>query len=145
MNKYIKIFLFLINIGSISTIGGEVKTIKNVSIIELIASPEKFDGELITVTGFTFVSPTRSLMYISHIDYEHNIHYNTIGLALDRIEKRPGYIMQKNDKVQKQYSIIQGTFNAKRKMGNLIHMGTIEKITRFDAWDYLYDSGINKE
>jgi len=115
-------------------IGEEVKTIKRVSMIQLIANPEKYDNELIRVIGFTLVTDRTSQIYLSHVDYEHNIPLNAIGLSLDKIKKNKYF------KNQKKYSIIEGTFNAKRQKSNLVNIGTIEKITRFDIWDYSYDS-----
>ena len=125
--------------------GEEMQIYKDVSMIQLLANPEKYDGKPIRVVGFTLVSPTSATICPSHIDYEHAIRLNAIILVLDRIEKKSGYIMKKNDKVQKQYSIIEGTFNAERKHRNLIFGGKIENITRFDAWDYSFDSGIDKK
>jgi len=148
MNRYIKIILLCIILGSINIIGSEVeimkKTTEMVSMIQLLANPEKYDDKPIRVVGFTLVSPMTALIYPSHIDYEHNIGLNAIVLVLDRVEKKSGYIMKKNDKVQRQYSIIEGTFKADKRYRNLTYGGKIENITSFKVWDFSFDSGIDK-
>jgi len=149
MNRYIQIILLFTTINSINIIGSEVKTIKKppemVSMVELLANSEKYDGKPIRVIGFTLVSPVTALIYPSHVDYEHHIRPNAIVLVLDRVAKRPGYIMKKNDKVQRQYSIIEGTFKADRRYRNLTYGGKIENITSFEVWDSSFDSGIEKK
>ena len=145
MYKCIKIFWIFIYLITNQAIGEEMRSYKDVSIIQLLANPEKYDGALITVIGFTLVTDRTSKIYVSHIDYERNIPFNSLSLALNRKESKEYLKITKNFKVQKQYSIIEGTFNAKRKKSNLVNIGTIENITRFDAWDYSFDSGIDKK
>ena len=79
MYKCIKIFWIFIYLITNQAIGEEMRSYKDVSIIQLLANPEKYDGALITVIGFTLVTDRTSKIYVSHIDYERNIPFNPLG------------------------------------------------------------------
>ena len=129
MAKYIKLFLllFLTTISN-GKEGVTVQNIKDVSMIQLIANPEKYDGKHIRVIGYTIVGFEINTIYPSSLDAEHTVLTNGLFLSLDKEE------MSKYSINNKKYSIIEGYFNGKKRGRGNIRQGTIEKITRFELW-----------
>src|ERR1700676_3140899 len=52
----------------------------NVSMIHIIATPEKFDGKLISVVGFLGVDPEDARLYVSEEDYKRYIPGNGVWI-----------------------------------------------------------------
>lgn len=131
MNNFLKIMVLTMCVIPNYVRGGEkMLYVYNVSIIQLIATPEKYDGKLIRVSGFSTVPSlnrkSRGMLYLSMDDYKYSITQNAIGLSLDNSEKH------KYKKNSLQYSTIEGKFNAKQQTSSLCSNGVIESITRFD-------------
>jgi hypothetical protein len=127
MTKYIKLLLFLTIISN-GKEGITMQDIKDVSMIQLIANSEKYDGKFIRVIGFTKVGFEINTIYPSSLDAEHAVLINGLFLSLDKKE------MSKYSINNKKYSIIEGFFNVKKRGRGNIRLGTIEKITRFEIW-----------
>lgn len=79
----------------------------NVSMIQLIATPEKFDGKLISVVGFLGVDPEDARLYVSEEDYKRYIPGN--GVWIDENKQ-----MQRDiEQVDLHYVTIVGVFKQK--------------------------------
>lgn len=75
-----------------------------VSIIQLIANPEKYDGKTITVIGFMTVAFESDMLYLSHEDFQHAILPNALWF-----ERNP-QIMADSEKLDMNYVEVVGTF-----------------------------------
>jgi hypothetical protein len=79
----------------------------NVSMIQLIATPERFDGKLISVVGFLGVDPEDARLYVSEEDYKRYIPGN--GVWIDENKQ-----MQRDiEQIDLHYVTIVGVFKQK--------------------------------
>jgi len=76
----------------------------NVSIIRLIACPEKYDGKRVTVRGFLRLGFEDIALYMHREDYERSLLANSIYVSLT--EKQ----IEKFRKYDRQYVVITGVF-----------------------------------
>jgi hypothetical protein len=95
----------------------------SVSIVQLIATPEKYDHKVVLVMGFLRLEFEGDAIYLHEDDYRHGIRKN--GLMVVRNAK----IDAMADKLNLQYVVIEGTFDA-HDHGNMgLNSGTITNIT----------------
>ena len=98
---------------------------QDVSIIQLLATPEKFDGKLVRVIGFLCLAFEGDAVYLHREDFDHGLTQN--ALWVDVPEKR-------DESLSRKYVLLEGTFDA----SDHGHMGlfgsAIHKITRMNAW-----------
>ena len=108
--------------------------VKNVSLINLMATPERYDNVHVRVIGVGAIARgAGSAILLSKSDYEYSISKNGIGMNIneqelstaeyDRMQSLSGY-----------YVIVQGVFKANRRTGVDTYPGTIEQITRYEKW-----------
>jgi hypothetical protein len=110
--------------------GEEMRTIKSVSMIQLIANPEKYDNKLIRVKGFLLLEFERHVLYLSSLDYENAISENALQLRILDIKQYT--------KGNKGYVLIEGIFNMHTYgRRGLMYSGSIEKIERLEVWEKL--------
>jgi hypothetical protein len=77
---------------------------EGVSIINLIATPERYDGKMISVAGFLAIENEDSRLYLSQEDYRRNLMIN--GIFVDHSEEIHKDIEQKD----LHYVLITGIF-----------------------------------
>src|SRR5258708_9201518 len=75
-----------------------------VSIIQLIANPEKYDEKTVTLIGFMTIAFESDLLYLNYEDYQHAILPNALWF-----ERNP-QIMANSEKLDMNYVEIVGTF-----------------------------------
>jgi hypothetical protein len=75
-----------------------------ISIIQLIANPEKYNGQTVTVMGFMTIAFESDMLYLSYEDYQHAIVPNAVWF-----ERNP-HIMADSEKLDLNYVEIIGTF-----------------------------------
>jgi hypothetical protein len=99
-----------------------------VSVVQLIATPEKFDGKLISVIGFLRLEHDGYLIYLGKEDYDNVVLAN--ALWVDATEE-----MGKNrEKLELKYVKIIGTFRAGHEKRNLFSSGGITDIKSCQFW-----------
>lgn len=99
-----------------------------VSIIQLIATPERFDGKLVSVTGFLRLEHEAYLLYLNKNDYENVLIEN--ALWVDATEE-----MGKDKKnLELKYVRIIGTFRSGHEKRNLYSPGGITEIQQCQFW-----------
>jgi hypothetical protein len=96
-----------------------------VSMFQLIATPERFDGRLISVVGFLTIGYERTRLFAYETDAVHHL-WN--GVAVDSTEKMREQVPSLNLK----YVVLVGIFKQADKEQLII--GTITKITRCQMW-----------
>jgi hypothetical protein len=102
-----------------------------VSIVKLIANPEKFDGKFISVIGFLRLETEGNALYLSHEDYQHGMSANALHVV------RTEQIARDSEKLDMNYVHIEGVFNAKHVGYFPFPSGEIEQITTCTLWSEL--------
>lgn len=99
-----------------------------VSLVQLIANPEDYDGKFIRVIGFFRMEFEGDAIYLHQEDYKHALTCNGLWIDVtDDIRNRQAEFDQK-------YVLVEGTFNAKGKGHMGMWSGAIEKISRWYIW-----------
>ena len=91
--------------------------------MQLIATPEKYDGKVVQVMGFLRLEFEGDAIYLHEDDYRHAISKN--GLMVVRNAK----IDVKADKLDLHYVVLEGTFDASDHGNMGLNSGTITNIT----------------
>lgn len=99
-----------------------------VSIIRLIANPQKYDGEKVVVVGFLRLEFEGDMLYLHEEDYWRRIPENAVRLGILK-KQRPEF-----EGKNMRYVIVVGTFKA-AKPGTSNLNGSIVDITKIDIWD----------
>ena len=99
-----------------------------VSMISLIATPEKYQNKKITTLGYVSLGFEANGIYVHQEDVNQNLLIN--GLWLDS-EKRGTFDV---DKVQGKYCIIEATFRSDKKGHFGMWSGTLTEIKRLEVW-----------
>lgn len=109
---------------------------KQVSIIQLIATPEKYDGQLVRVIGVGNLEFEGNCISLSKEDLEYSVG-NQIWIELG--EQAPSY--EDAAQFNGEYVIIEGVFD-KDDCGHMgMFHGSIKNISRYELWDvYKYYS-----
>lgn len=106
----------------------------DISIIKLIATPEKYHGKQIQVIGYLNLKFEGDAIYLHKEDYSKGISNNGfwVNFSKETIEKKNlnGY--------NKKYVIIVGTFDMNDRGHMGMFGGTIKNITRLDLWNFEY-------
>lgn len=77
---------------------------ETISMIQLIASPEKFDGKTVSVVGFLGVDPEDTRLYLSQDDYLHYIPGNGIWIDVNKD------ILRNVESIDLHYVLLVGVF-----------------------------------
>jgi hypothetical protein len=99
-----------------------------VSMIALIATPEKFDGKTVMVVGFLRLEFEGNCLYMHKDDYEHGIMKNGLWVF------RNSVINAKSEALNMHYVLIVGTFEAKQKGHMGLFSGSLINITAATPW-----------
>jgi hypothetical protein len=101
---------------------GKPCSLYDASIVELIATPEVFDGKRVRTVGYVHFEFEGNGLYLHKEDYAHSLYLN--GLWVDLAKGVSG------TDCQDRYVLVEGTFRS----GNRGHMGlwsgAVEEITR---------------
>lgn len=98
-----------------------------VSAIQLIASPERYDGKVIQVTGYLNLEFEGTALYCYKSDFDNQIYKNSIWLEIPKTE-----IYELGKQCNKNFASIIGTFNAKQNGHLGSFSGSIVEIRRID-------------
>lgn len=79
-------------------------SIQNISMIQLIANPEKFDGKTVSVVGFLGIEPENERLYLTEEDHQRIFAHN--GLWVDL----PSLTGKEQEELDRHYVQIVGTF-----------------------------------
>jgi hypothetical protein len=100
----------------------------DVSMIQLIANPEKFDGKHIRVIGFLRIEFEGNALYFHRQDYEIGLLKNGIWVDVTpEMEKQ-------SSKFNMQYVLLEGIFSASEKGHMDAFSGSIKHINRVMPW-----------
>ena len=99
-----------------------------VSIIQLIANPEKYDGKIVSIIGFVNMEFEGNAVYLHSEDWQNILYSNSLWLEI------PKDIEKDKDKYNHRYVVIVGKFNAKKHGHMGLWSGEIENIEHFKVW-----------
>jgi hypothetical protein len=101
--------------------------IPEVSLIQLIASPERYDGKRIMVQGFALVEFEGNALYLHKEDKDFGLSKNAIWLEVPE-EKEASWKLHSGS-----YVLVVGTFRAANRGHWDMFSGAIEGIIRFES------------
>ena len=124
-----KLFLaFQILFGILLAAPSKAEEPTNVTLVQLIANPEKFDGKLIRVIGFLRLEFEGNVLYLHREDYENSILGNGIWIDVTpQIEKE-------TKTINMHYVIMEGIFSAKEHGHMGMWSGVLKYIRRAQLW-----------
>ena len=103
---------------------------KDVTIIQLIATPEKYDGQLVRVIGVGNLEFEGNCISLSKQDLKYGVGHS---IWIELGEKAISYEEAKN--FNGEYVIVEGIFD-KDDCGHMdMFCGSIKNISRYDLWD----------
>jgi len=101
----------------------------DVSVINLIATPERYNGKLVRIIGYLNLEFEGNALYLHKEDYDRSLLKNGIWIDMPRKD-----FIEKTKEFSKHYVVIEGIFD----MSDTGHMGlfsgSLTKITRLDRW-----------
>jgi hypothetical protein len=100
----------------------------SVSMLQLIATPEQFNGKLISVIGFVTLDKEGDLLFAHQEDAVHWILGNAIQVAETK------QMFADREKLDQKYVKIIGIFRASDRHRIPFYSGTIEEIGSCDLW-----------
>jgi hypothetical protein len=100
----------------------------NLSMVNLIATPERFDGEMVQVRGYIHMEAGYDGIYMHEDDYKNKITANALWVEFDEEFSESRNRLDHNDK----YVIIIGEFKQSDKGKGDNFSGSIKKIIRID-------------
>lgn len=107
--------------------------VTDLSIIQLIATPERYHGKVVRIVGFVRLEFEGNAIYLHQEDLKHGLTTNGLWLSVtDEIEKRA-------DKYSDKYVLVEGTFNSHNKGHMEMNSGAIENIKRLEVWPRFRD------
>ncbi len=120
MKKIIIVGIFLLSL----CFNGYAEVGESVSIVQLIANPNQYDGDKVIITGFLNMEFEGNGIYLHKDDYIYSIYKNGLWCNINIVEYA---------KFNKKYIVIEGIFDAKSKGHKGIWSGTIKEISR--VWE----------
>jgi hypothetical protein len=99
-------------------------TAEQVSIIHLIANPARYHGKRVIISGFLNMEFEGNAIYLHRDDYAFSQYGNGLWCSID---------MEKYEKYNRRYVVLEGTFNGKMKGHLGMWSGSVERISR--VWE----------
>jgi hypothetical protein len=119
--------IFLSSLSAVPTADQEPL---DVSMVQLIANAQKYDGKLIRVIGFLRLEFEGNELYLHREDYENGISKN--GIWVDVYSET----MKKSKNLNMHYVLLEGIFNANDHGHGGASSGAIENIRRAEVWPF---------
>jgi len=104
------------------------KSAELVSMVQLIASPEKFDGKVVQVIGFLRLEFEGDVLYLHADDYKNRINKNGLWVSRNKT------MTDSADQLNMHYVVLVGTFRAGNKGHMSLNSGAITDIAVAKVW-----------
>lgn len=121
-------FLFFFAVLVVACPGGLGQTDNLVSLIQLIATPERYAGKRIEVIGFLRLEYEGDMLYLHEDDYKCKIYENAVWIGVNKKQR------QDFEDRNLHYVLIVGTFKAGNSQILMHANGTIVNITEVKIW-----------
>jgi hypothetical protein len=100
-----------------------------VSLIQLIANPQAYDGKKVRLIGFLRLEFEGNAIYLHREDYEHGISSNGLWIDVPRDMTK-----DQQQAVNTQYAICEGVFRASEHGHMDMFSGELTSVSRLQAW-----------
>ena len=132
-NRIIILLLTLLSSNICFSYGKANHQCLDTSLIQLIANPDKYHGELVRVIGVVKIEFEGNQIFTSKEHYEYSISKNALWINLN--SDCLGVSKEELKKYNGQYVLIEGIFD-KNNTGHMgMNSGSINNISRFDLWE----------
>ena len=101
---------------------------KRVSLIQLIATPEKYERQLIAITGYVHLEFEGNGIYLHKDDYQYGLHKNGLWLSADKCKVRGGKTFTDG------YAYVIGRFTATRQGHMGLWSGEVQDVKSCQSW-----------
>ena len=132
-SRFATMLLFLCASGT-GLASPQIGGVEQVSILQLIVTPERYDGKRVQVEGFLHLEFEGNVLYLSENDYIHHLHKNGLWVT------RNSLINERFHKLNSQYVIVIGIFDAANKGHMSMNSGSLKDISAADTWPELMKS-----
>lgn len=126
MHKFLLTLPSALVLISASAIATEVR---DVSMIQLIANPQQYDGSPIRLIAFLNLEFEGNALYLHREDYEKSNSSNAIWITLT--DKQENSLK----KLSGGYVLVEGIFRSKERGHLDMFSGSIERIKRIQSWE----------
>lgn len=99
-----------------------------VSLIQLIATPEKYDGKVVKVVGFMHLEFEGDELFVSSADFDNRITKNGVWIV-----RNPSLVAHA-DEIKDRYVVVVGTFSTGGFGYSDLMSGLLTKITYVGPW-----------
>jgi len=117
---------FVLSIGSMGWATAEQP--RDVSMVQLIADPARFDGQAIRLIGYLHLQFEGDAVYLHQEDFRRAIIQNSIAISLTETQRRAA------GKLNKGYVLVEGKFRAGAAGHLALWQGGVEDVSRMSAW-----------
>jgi hypothetical protein len=129
MRRRVLSLLFMLLAPTIRSAGdASVPNAEVVSLVRLIATPEKYDGKTVLVVGFLRLEFEGNGLYLHEQDYQHGITKNSVWVV------RNEEINRQADALNMHYVMLMGTFDASHSGHMGPFNGSLKNITSARLW-----------
>jgi hypothetical protein len=108
---------------------GPDDAVEDVSIVQLIAQPEKFEGKRVRFIGFLRIEFEGNAIYLHREDFDHDITRNGVWVDIPTDMTK-----QQQHEVNMRYVICVGVFTAKWHGHMGMFSGEIRNVRRVEFW-----------
>jgi len=102
---------------------------RDISLINLIATPERFDGKRVRLVGFLRIEFEGNALYLHEEDLRQGITDNAVWIDLPKGTDRKHYAP-----LSDHYVLVEGRFEANLRGHLNLFSGTITDVTRLEIW-----------
>jgi hypothetical protein len=107
----------------------EEARVPNVSIIQLIANPQLYEGKRVRIVGYLHLEFEGDAIYFHREDIEHGISENAIWINTPKALTK-----EQRDALNNGYVICTGVFISKRRGHTGLFSGELSNINRIEPW-----------
>ena len=141
MKKFFVIILFVLLYALIAYSG---ELFDSISLIQLIANPDVYDGNQVCVSGYLHNRKESSALYLSRIDADYQITKNAVAVIyakkvniapIPELKYKPDL---KIDHFDSKYVKLYGTFAHKFIKGTEKYSGTLYEVTKVEEIHRVY-------
>ena len=129
--KTLSIACFLLLLGSAFWSNGQdphAQIPEEISLLQLIATPERYDGKLVAVKGFLHLEFEGDILYLHREDWEQRISKNGIWVGGNPMLK------ENSSTLDLHYVLVVGIFDSARKGHMSSTSGSLTNIGRAFLW-----------
>lgn len=106
----------------------ESNELSDVSMIQLIANPQQYEGKPIRVIAFLNLEFEGNALYLHREDFDRSILSNAVWISLDKEQ------VCTSRKLSGGYVLVEGIFSAKDRGHFGMFSGSIQHVTRIQGW-----------